>query len=54
MPHGRSTLLAGTCTALLLSALGSPASAEEPVPLGVVRGAGSPHAIDNSYIVVLP
>ncbi|MGW1818225.1 S8 family peptidase [Streptomyces sp. NPDC002125] len=52
MSRSRLPLLVGTCTALLLG-LASPAGAEEPVPLGVIRGASSPQAIDNSYIVVL-
>ncbi|MFF9453594.1 S8 family peptidase [Streptomyces flaveolus] len=53
MSRSRFPLLVSACTALLLGGLASPAGADEPVPLGVIRGASSPQAIDNSYIVVL-
>ncbi|MER6850072.1 S8 family peptidase [Streptomyces flaveolus] len=53
MLRRRSASLAGACTALLLAALASPVSADEPAPLGTIRGADSPSAIEGSYIVVL-
>ncbi|MFF2328142.1 MULTISPECIES: S8 family peptidase [unclassified Streptomyces] len=53
MSRWRFAPLAGACTALLLTVLASPADAAEPAPLGVIRGADSPGAIDGSYIVVL-
>ncbi|MFF3500262.1 S8 family peptidase [Streptomyces sp. NPDC003247] len=49
-----SVSAAGACTALLLAAVpASSAVADEPAPLGTVRGADNPLAIDGSYIVVL-
>ncbi|MGW0785656.1 S8 family peptidase [Streptomyces sp. NPDC002913] len=53
MSRSRFSLLVSACTALLLGGLTSPAGADESVPPGVIRGASSPQAIDNSYIVVL-
>ncbi|AWK11219.1 serine protease [Streptomyces spongiicola] len=57
MRHSRRRLSAASATAVAALALGTvsalPATAAEPVPVGVIENAGAPGAVAGSYIVTL-